>query len=683
MEFINFYEEENEKHYYKYQESLSRISDIRIELDSYSEENVNYKYYLFLKPISAFILEIAELEKEIDGEYFTSKSFEELMNQNANLYKELLPENYNNSYVNPTYAVSVFGNSLGLIFSRIYCMFKKEVSFVHKHKIFLLEIYNRFFIELYTYIKKNDVSVNGLKKIVSDFEYNNIHITYKYFFKENYSKDVSFYNDILLNSNFNDLRYLFKYGIYITENEIKTARYLLNYPSDNLIELTDSIAKSYVDGFKRDNKDIKKRSDVRIACSIGYEKLVKHLIKSLEKYNLNGFVSEIASTNLNKQFSYDHTFDNTLYLTDEYFDKSLEIFGKEAKREEDVLSSYSGIIAVETFGEEPFTPESKKERLKLTNNQQKSYQKYKNNIRAEIDKYLPEIETSFCIVAFPTPEIGNNFAQIFQEIVTINMLDSDIYERIQQILIDALDKGEYIHVKGKGSNQTDIKVKMHEIADSNKETNFENCVADVNIPVGEVFTSPILKGTNGVLHVEEVYLEDFKYENLKLTFKNGYVNKYACTNFKERSLNKEYIRENLLFPHKTLPIGEFAIGTNTLAYVVAEKYDILDKLPILIIEKMGPHFAIGDTCFAWAEDIPVFNNLDKKEIIARDNEKSILRKKDISKAYTNKHIDITLPYKSLMFIDVISKSGDKIRIIENGRFVLEGLEELNEPFNDK
>lgn len=42
-----------------------------------------------------------------------------------------------------------------------------------------------------------------------------------------------------------------------------------------------------------------------------------------------------------------------------------------------------------------------------------------------------------------------------------------------------------------------------------------------------------------------------------------------------------------------------------------------------------------------------------------------------------------MPYKSLMFIDVISKSGDKIRIIENGRFVLEGLEELNEPFNDK
>jgi len=39
-----------------------------------------------------------------------------------------------------------------------------------------------------------------------------------------------------------------------------------------------------------------------------------------------------------------------------------------------------------------------------------------------------------------------------------------------------------------------------------------------------------------------------------------------------------YIEENLMFPHSTLPMGEFAIGTNTLAYVVSRKYKILDVL---------------------------------------------------------------------------------------------------------
>ena len=93
-----------------------------------------------------------------------------------------------------------------------------------------------------------------------------------------------------------------------------------------------------------------------------------------------------------------------------------------------------------------------------------------------------------------------------------------------------------------------------------------------------------------------------------------------------RENRRKYIEENILFHHPTLPIGEFAIGTNTTAYAVGQKYRIADNLPILIAEKIGPHFAFGDTCYSWEEDAPVFNP-DGKEIIARDNERSILRKR--------------------------------------------------------
>ena len=128
-------------------------------------------------------------------------------------------------------------------------------------------------------------------------------------------------------------------------------------------------------------------------------------------------------------------------------------------------------------------------------------------------------------------------------------------------------------------------------------------------------------------------------------------------------------------------MGEFAIGTNTTAYVAAKKYNIADKLPILIAEKMGPHFAVGDTCYSWSEDTAVYNP-DGKEIIARDNEISILRKEDISKAYFGCHTDITIPYDELGSICIPGKNGEKISIIEDGRFVLAGTEELNKPFEE-
>ena len=51
-----------------------------------------------------------------------------------------------------------------------------------------------------------------------------------------------------------------------------------------------------------------------------------------------------------------------------------------------------------------------------------------------------------------------------------------------------------MRVKGRNENKTDLVIQLHPLTDPEKQTNFENCTADVNIPVGEVFTSPILKG---------------------------------------------------------------------------------------------------------------------------------------------------------------------------------------------
>lgn len=161
-------------------------------------------------------------------------------------------------------------------------------------------------------------------------------------------------------------------------------------------------------------------------------------------------------------------------------------------------------------------------------------------------------------------------------------------------------------------------------------------MADVNIPVGEVFTSPVLEGTNGVLHVSKVYLNELQYRDLEITFSNGMVSEYNCANFERELENKAYIHDNVLYKHPTLPLGEFAIGTNTTAYVTAKKYGIEDKMPILIAEKMGPHFAVGDTCYSWCEDIKVYNP-NGKEIIARDNSVSIRRKK-----MCQKHISIAI-----------------------------------------
>ena len=306
--------------------------------------------------------------------------------------------------------------------------------------------------------------------------------------------------------------------------------------------------------------------------------------------------------------------------------------------------------------------------------------KYDRESSEIVNNYIKGEERSFTIIAYPIPEIGKDYEKIFDETVKINTLDYDVYCKIQKNIIDALDKADYVEVKGMNGNKTDICVNLMKKTNTEKQTVFENCLADVNIPLGEVFTSPKLTGTNGVLHVGEVYLNDLKFIDLEITFKDGMISEYTCKNFKTEEENKAFIKENILFRHKTLPLGEFAIGTNTTAYVAAKKLGVESKMPILIAEKMGPHFAVGDTCYSHAEEVKVYNP-DGKEIVARDNEVAALRSVNPSKAYFNCHTDITIPYDELGKITVIRKDKTTEDIIVNGRFVVPGTGKLNEPLD--
>ena len=124
-----------------------------------------------------------------------------------------------------------------------------------------------------------------------------------------------------------------------------------------------------------------------------------------------------------------------------------------------------------------------------------------------------------------------------------------------------------------------------------------------------------------------------------------------------------------------------AAGTGSFLSSQAKRLGVEARMPILIAEKMGPHFAVGDTCYSHAEEVKVYNP-DGKEIVARDNEVAALRSVNPSKAYFNCHTDITIPYDELAELTAVKKDGGRIPIIANGRFVLPGTEELNEPLRE-
>lgn len=681
----------NEQIIERYMLSIERIRRIT------EEETTEVLYRDYFRKVSEFILKINEIRERMQDKPFEQCTLDELKRENESIYADVVGDQYDTSYANPAYAVSLFGEEIGQLLSFLYTELRGEIAYVYEQQVEYLAICNELFIEIYNCFEGTlTPDYKELKEIVYWYasDYCDVFVADR--IEEQLNPECSFAADIVTKSNLNDLRYLYQYGEYVSENEWKTAEHLNTLPQKTIDQMADVYTEGYRIGFVNAGIDLSKKSVVNIRYTLGFERVIKKAIENFEKMGLRPTIYRAAVSVLtkrqhykvgyygaiaNKQYEYDHRQDQGLFLDKKFMERKLDVMKNAYEKYRELAGEHAGPAVMEIFGEEPFAPVQKPESVVLTEKQEKLSVLFDSKSGQLTNQYIKGDERSFTIVAYPVPEIGAQYKEIFDEVIRINTLDANVYKNVQQALIDALDKGEYVHILGKDKNETDLKVQFYRLSDPAKETIFENCVADVNIPVGEVFTSPVLEGTNGVLNVSKVYLNELQYRDLKITFEDGKITEYTCSNFEDEEQSKKYIKSNILHNHDTLPLGEFAIGTNTTAYVVAKKYQIEDKMPILIAEKMGPHFAVGDTCYSWSEENKLYNP-DGKEIVAKDNSVSILRKKDVSKAYFQCHTDITIPYEELEEIAVVTEKGERIMLLKDGHFVLSGTEILNEPLKE-
>ena len=622
------------------------------------------------------------------------------MAHNHVLYEDILPEYYDRSYADPEYAADRLGETYGPFLSALCYEVRSAIPFVYEQAQERVIVRLELFLEIYRAFQ--DAMAQGgalpeyrhLKKIMtlylSDYaEEETLHeVTQKL------TDEPQPAHAILTGADLFDLRTIYRYGEYVSENDLRLASYMMELPEETIGTMADTWTEGYRIGFEVTGKDISKKKTAGILFPIGFERMVRRGMENLEKIGLTaalprqvltlhrgypGASGGYTGTPANRQYIQDHSEDLALFLDDELINRRVEALTAAYRQLRERTVLYGGPAVIETFGEEPFLPEEHPHAPSFDRLQQKLAGQYRSKAGLMYNEAVIGEERSFTIISFPTPAISEeHFEEIFEETVRINTLDYRKYRDLQAVLIGALDRASFVRVKGRGDNQTDLTVALQELKDPASQSLFENCVADVNIPVGEVFTTPRLKGTAGTLHVPRVFLEGLEFRDLKVVFADGRISDYGCGGFSSPEEGRKYIEEHVLYHHEALPMGEFAIGTNTTAYRMIRDYGIGDRMDILIAEKTGPHFAVGDTCYSEEEDL-VTKNPDGKILIAKDNDVSILRKTNRGKAYFNCHTDITIPYDEIAEITAVCADGTEIRIMEDGRFVLPGTEELNIP----
>lgn len=688
--------QEKEQYLERFHFAAKRIHDIFTETsDSKTTAAVSTHgsaFALYFHKTAEFLLQITDFYNKKQDGILSDYTLDQWKDLNASLYHDVTGSHYETSFANPTYAKEMLGEKFSALLCTLYTELRSNIVYAFEDRLFYLTTTFELFIEIYNIMEQPDASPKEVQSAIYYYFFDYADVTVADSLHDSFDPKRSFATDIICGCNLEDIRYLYYFGEFISENEIKTAQYLNSLSAEEIQAMAFTFTDGYRRGFELYGIDLSKKKTVNIRFRLGFERFIREVIRqfkalgltpciyragiSIRQRSLRGKIGYYGASP-NKQYEYDHRMDDALFFDKAYAERRLQEQKIGLESIQNLCSEVAGPAVLETFGEIPFNPIDKPTALCYDKKQQKIKLDFQSANGLLINEYIPGDQTSFSIISYPVPEIGSDYPKIFQETITVNTLDHEKYLAIQTKIINALDLGEFVTITGRNKNKTSLTVSLTPLTNPEKETKFENCLADVNIPLGEVFTSPQLKGTDGLLHVTGIYLNDLEYKDLTLSFHDGIVEDYNCSNFDSEEKNKQYIFENLLFHHKTLPMGEFAIGTNTTAYAMGQKYNISHLLPILITEKTGPHFAIGDTCFSHEEDLITYNP-DGKQMIAKENDYSLLRHTDGKKAYFNCHTDITIPYGELGDICVHTKDGEIIPIIKEGRFVLKGTERLND-----
>ena len=421
--------------------ALLRIREIPGE-DFQGAELQPWKEYF--TTVAKFLLLIEDTRQFLEQGKQVTATLEELQQRNRALYEDILPENYENSFANPAYAVKMLGEEFGVLVSFLYTEMRSLIGFTYEGRLDELVIRMELFSEVYAafvYEQQENHKLPtyaAIREILYWFVSDYADVAAEERVREMVCPENNFAAAILRTADFTELRYLYAYGEYVGENELKMAEFMNSLPEEIINTMADTYTEGYRIGFEVTGKDLSKKAVVDVRYQLGFERMMRRALENFEKmgllpviyraatsilYNPSIYKNGFYSVSPNRQYEFDHKDDKALFLDKMYCSRKLEVMHTAFEKYKKEARGYAGPAVVETFGEKEFEPVNKPESLKMTDEQSALLVENRTQMGQLQRQYIIEEERSFTIIAFPIPEVGDCFEELFRETIQINTLD--------------------------------------------------------------------------------------------------------------------------------------------------------------------------------------------------------------------------------------------------------------------
>ena len=172
-----------------------------------TEETVQEPFGAFFRKLAQFLYMTTDVMDEEDNEL----DLEALKERNHRFYEDIFPENYENSYGNPAYAVKQLGD-YGKLFSFLYAELLGTAAYAHEKRLWDMTVSMELFLEVYSAFCEEELpetsTVEGiLRSYVNDYCQDRMEQR----IREGVDPELDFAANIIMNSYLSDLRYLYRY----------------------------------------------------------------------------------------------------------------------------------------------------------------------------------------------------------------------------------------------------------------------------------------------------------------------------------------------------------------------------------------------------------------------------------------------------------------------------------------
>ena len=157
-------------------------------------------------------------------------SLEELQEQNRRLYRDLIGEAYAESYASPAKAVELLGEGYGQILSFLYTELRGMIIWAAEGRMMELTITAELFVALYNAFEEDTPSPEKLKELLYWHMSDYCDVLIPDRIREQLDPSLDFAADIICHADLGNPRYLYRFGEYISENELGVSRFLAGLP---------------------------------------------------------------------------------------------------------------------------------------------------------------------------------------------------------------------------------------------------------------------------------------------------------------------------------------------------------------------------------------------------------------------------------------------------------------------